>query len=479
MKILFNYNFKASDIDDNNFEQLYSKRRRDAGFVFAYERDSVTYALRDHLGIVPLYYRFFENTVRFSTNLVDLAAADDKLNQSGLLPYLAFGTPRLASLIQGIEIVPPGAVMQINPATREHRILYQYQVQPRSTSNLTGFSELTDEFEKLFSQAIQRLIKFDTVGLYMSGGIDSALIGIYLRRAGVKINAYTSAPWGETSSEIPYAKINAEVVQPAQHIINYLETDEYQNMIEAIPSLYGIPHGTTTALGVTSLWKHTNIADEQQIFFGQNSDTMMCVVPAQYLTYYVEYMPTFIRRKLNPALKYDTMIKNYLALGRNFTDDWDALCFPPLSPRSTRVQQLSLAGLFIAHTPSDGEVLSQPAINRQIMIGDPYYDVDVVEFALGIPLRHRLALSRESKILLAFDKRLLQALAQRYLPEKVVKRKKAFTVSFERDPRTQQVADSLPYEWEGIPLNTIDLRFAGKVLSQWAKQQNSLFHEPR
>ncbi len=134
---------------------------------------------------------------------------------------------------------------------------------------------------------IERCLKSDEVGLYLSGGIDSALTGVFLRELGVKVHAYTSGPWGETSSDVVYAKRNAEIIGVKHHEIDYLETSDYDSTISALPQLYGIPHGNSTGLGIVKLRENTSVGIHKQIFFGQNCDSIMAASKAQYLCYFL------------------------------------------------------------------------------------------------------------------------------------------------------------------------------------------------
>jgi hypothetical protein len=468
MQILFNCNFDPEDIADGDFQALFAHRRRDATFAFAFKSGERIYALRDHLGIIPLYYRIHGANVRFSTSITDLVTSDDDIDPVGLLLYLKRGTPRLYPLIEGIEIVPPGAVIEIDPAQQASRLMFQYQFQPRRIPVWTSMRQLVEEAEALFSQAVRRLVKHDIVGLYLSGGIDSTLTGIYLRRFGVEVNAYTSAPWGQASSEIPFAKLNAQVVHARQHHIDYLETDAYQALFEAMTDVYGMPHGTTTGLGVASLWQNTPIAGEQQVFFGQNNDTMTCSGAAQYIAYFSHLLPGFVRRRIHSALHYQNMIDNYFSLAFGYVD-LPVLQYPRIIGAASKLQQLALAGMYIVQTPADGEVLSQPAVHRGILVSDPYYDIDLAEFCLGVPLRHRLALTRQAQTYVALEKRIFQHLALRYLPDKVVRRKKGFAISFDRDERTRRLAAVLPDSLMSVSLGSLRERFAGGVLKQWGR----------
>lgn len=471
-RILAQYNFNPSDIDDGDFDALYTHRRRDSFFAFAYARGERYYALRDHLGGIPLYYRQSQDGVKFSINIGDLVAENDTFNTLGLQAFLKFGTTRLYPLSDSIGIVPPGTVVEFNPA-QSRRTVYQYALKPPTLPQSISMRRLIEELDKRLRRAVERVLVHNTVGLYLSGGIDSALIGLYLRELGVKVNAYTSAPWGKISSETPFARANAVAIGAQTHSIVDLESYAYESLFAQLPQIYGGPHGTTTALGVASIWRNTAIGDEQQVFFGQNSDTATCSVPAQYLTYFSSYMPAFLRKRMHPAFRHDEIVDRYLALkGPSLVgaDDLPSLAITGGRENPTALQQLTIAGMAIAHTPSDSEVLSQPAISRGQLVSDPYFDVDVVEFLVATPLRHRLAVSRKSRLYLTLEKRVLQQLALRYLPRDLVFRKKGFTVSLERDSQAQRFLASLPQRVQGIEAGNTEARFAAGVLSQWAEQ---------
>jgi hypothetical protein len=206
------------------------------------------------------------------------------------------------------------------------------------------------------------------------------------------------------------------------------------------------------------------------VFFGQNVDTLLCTVPAQYLVLFASQLPRpLLKRRIGVA--YPEIERNYLAfVSHNLLTDYPPLvvpCVPTgLSPR----QRLIAAGMLTAHTPSDGEVLAQPAIRRGILVGNPYYDVDLIEFGMGVPLRHSLTFSTGSKTLLTLEKRVIRQLALRYLPREQVFRKKGFSVSLERDERTVALVDYLPTRVLSIPIRDMQNRFAAGVLKLWAER---------
>jgi len=330
--------------------------------------------------------------------------------------------------------------------------------------------DLVNKLDRLMRRAVERVLVTDPVGLYLSGGIDSALIGLYLHELGVRVNAYTSAPWGKSSSETPFARTNASAIHAATHFLVELESDQYETLFEDVPEIYGSPHGTTTALGVASIWRNTPIADEKQIFFGQNSDTVTCTVPAQYLTFLANYFPPFFRNRIHPAFTLDRLIDRYLALGQKQLPKQTISSLPKNAGNTTALRQLTMAGMYLAHTPSDSEVLTQPAILRNRLVSNPYFDVDVVEYLMAIPLRHRITLSRKSPLYFMLEKRVLQQLALRYLPRELVFRKKGFTISLDRDDTAKRFLDALPKQVHETRVDTTEARFAAGVLSQWIEQ---------
>lgn len=315
------------------------------------------------------------------------------------------------------------------------------------------------------TRAIERTVQVNTVGLYLSGGIDSAMIGIILKKLGVNVRAYTSGPWGETSSDIIYAKRNAELIGVDSHEIHNLGTDDYESAMAALPSAYGTPHGTPTALGLIKLRQYTSAGVQDQIYFGQNSDTVMAAMRGQYLSYLLNPLPRPLRRRLHPAFSHQTASEDYVQLARNYSGDLGGLAVPKAPPRFTRLHKITATGMYIAQTPHDSEVYTQPSFLAGQSIVSPYHNMDVAEFAMGLPLSKRLALDAQRLPIL--EKHLIQKLARRYLPRDIVYRKKAFVVSFERDERTRALYDKLPLEICDIPLEQPHERFGAEMLRRW------------
>ena len=464
-QLLYAHNISLEEFADQDYRVLYTTRRRDANFAAAVQVNDKIHAFRDHLGIAPLYFRYSDSGVTFSNQLSDLVQASDTLNVAGVHALVKLGTPRLLPLFDEIHIVPPATVLEIDPARCSSKAVYAYPLQPHSISWRRSWRDLVDEFQGLMTRAIEKTLQSDEVGLYLSGGIDSAMIGIILKELGVMVRAYTSGPWGESSSDIAYAKRNAKIIGVDSHEIHCLETDDYEAAMAALPEAYGIPHGTPAALGLIELRRLTSVGRHEQIFFGQNSDTVMAAMRGQYLSYLLNPLPKQLRRRLHPAFSHRSASEDYIQLSRNYGGDLGALAVPETPQRFTRLHKITATGMYIGHTPQDSEVFSQPSFAAGQSINSPYHNMDLVEFAMGLPLTRRLALDENRLPIL--EKHLIQKLALRYLPRDIVYRKKAFVVSFERDERTQALYSRLPSEICGIHLKQPHERFGAEMLLRW------------
>jgi hypothetical protein len=96
--------------------------------------------------------------------------------------------------------------------------------------------------------------------------------------------------------------------------------------------------------------------------------------------------------------------------------------------------------------------------------------MDLVEFCMGIPLRHRVSLSRDIRLPIALEKRVFRAQALKYLPREVVYRKKGFTISMQRDETTKRLADQLPTEVAGVPVKDMESRIAAGIFQRWCER---------
>ena len=463
---LLNYNFDMHTAADLNWSAVFEQRCRNAAFACVFEQDGTIYALRDPLGSVPLYYRAGPGGgIQFSLTTSDLIRPGDRVDPVGLKTLVGLSTPRLNPLIEGVQIVPPGAVLAFAAGCDTPRTCYQYQFRPRAIPRLTPLHALVDEYARLFVRAMERVIREEQVGIYLSGGADSALIAIFLRQAGVRVNAYTVAPWGAASTDLPYARQHVATTGCAAHHVVSLESHHYAGLLARQSEVYRDPVGIPATLGIGHLWLNSPIADERQVFVGHMADTMFGTVPSQYLSLFAWHLPYRWRK---PYLPYrNDLPRSYahftsrglLTAGAPVLDG--VMYAPGLSTLDKLVLTCTLYGA------RGGEPFTLPAVARHVPIGNPYYDMDLVEFAMGIPLWRKLKFTPRGRYPLALERYVSQQFALRYLPPEVVFRSKSLIVSLRRDAIAERFRAALPDQVLGIPLQHDHCLFAAGVFEHW------------
>ncbi|GAB4574607.1 MAG: hypothetical protein Kow0077_22000 [Anaerolineae bacterium] len=470
-RILLNYNFDPADADDRNWAAVFEARRRNAAFAFVFQQGDTIFALRDHLGTAPLYFRYTNAGVRFALTVSELIRNDeqprDRVSPVGLKTLVGLSTPRLNPLIEGIDIVPPGAVLAFDTRTGHMRKVYQYLFNPRRSPVTVSMRALVAEYGRLFQQAMARLVArmdTDTVGLYLSGGADSGLIALYLQRAGVRVNAYTVAPWGKQSTDRPFAQQLAAIAGCASHHIVDLESEQYATLMARQSEVYRDPVGIMATLGITSLWLNTSISDERRICVGHMADTMFGTVPSQYLSLFASYLPhRFSKHKLPYEGDIPRSYAHFASRGL-VTEGAPILHDMMYDPALTRLDQLVLTCTF--YGTRGGEPFTLPAVVRGIPVDNPYYDMDLIEFAMGVPLRHRLKF-RFGRYPLALERYVAQRFALQHLPPEIVLRSKSLIVSLRRDATAEKIRASLPSQVLGVPLRHDHCRFAAAIFDLW------------
>ena len=107
----------------------------------------------------------------------------------------------------------------------------------------------------------------------------------------------------------------------------------------------------------------------------------MAAMRGQYLSYLLNPLPRPLRRRLHPAFSHKSASEDYVRLSRNYAGDLGALAAPDTPPNFTRLHRITATGMYIAQTPHDNEVYSQPSLVAGQSVSSPYHNMDVVEFA--------------------------------------------------------------------------------------------------
>ncbi len=156
-------------------------------FAFAlWDRDQQTLLIaRDQFGIKPLYYRIHNQEIIFASELPALIAAlpATSIRPEAIRQYLTFlYVPGPATIYEGISQLPPGEMLKVQKGRIER---YPFaKMENWAERESTSFREHPAEYflEVLQETVRSHLVSDVPLGLFLSGGLDSASILAMMRR---------------------------------------------------------------------------------------------------------------------------------------------------------------------------------------------------------------------------------------------------------------------------------------------------------
>jgi len=177
--------------------------------------------LRDRIGKKPLYYGRFGGTILFGSQLKALTAhpsCECAIDRDALASYLRFGyLPSTRSVLKGIRQLRPGTALAIpcdgpsagEPTEHVYWNACDVATQPLATSD--GHT-LTDELEHLLTEAVRcRMVADVPLGAFLSGGIDSSTVVALMQEQSISRVKTFSIGFNEPRyNEAPYARAVAE-----------------------------------------------------------------------------------------------------------------------------------------------------------------------------------------------------------------------------------------------------------------------------
>jgi asparagine synthase (glutamine-hydrolysing) len=184
---------------------------------------------RDHVGITPLYYGSFGGQFVFGSEIkgmlqhpavprtVDLTGLDQVLSFPGMV------SPR--TMFAGIQSLPPGHCLSVRDGRVELREYWDLEYPLEGEADYgRPESYYIDTLSDLFEQAVRRRLQAEVpVGFYLSGGLDSSMIGAMIHRLspGVERHSFSITFPDRQMSEQRYQRMMAEHVGSVHHEIEF------------------------------------------------------------------------------------------------------------------------------------------------------------------------------------------------------------------------------------------------------------------
>lgn len=149
----------------------------DFAFVIWDVREQTLLAVRDALGVRPLFVREDAGRVLLSTRAALLAPEREEFDLEFIADYLLGGQPPERTVYAGVGAVPPGTIVRWRCGASSHERYWsaeQFQVDERLAMRP---AEQSEEFRALFAEAVRtRVSGGGDVWSQLSGGLDSSSI---------------------------------------------------------------------------------------------------------------------------------------------------------------------------------------------------------------------------------------------------------------------------------------------------------------
>ena len=416
-------------------------------FAFALfnEHSQQLHLIKDRFGVKPLYYFLSTEVLLFGSELkaiIQHPSFVKKINHQNLCSFFQFGNiPAPGSIYLNTFKLEPATIISIDCETltinqeKYWDIQSLYQASTRSIS----FEEAKVQTKALLSNAFrQRLISDVPVGLFLSGGYDSATAAALLSEAIKDLKTFTVAVPEVGLNEGPKAKQIANILG-TDHTEITCGLHEALQVIPLLPVIYDEPFGDSSAIPTYLLAKHASgsvtvalSADGgDELFAGYNRHLYYYKVPS-----WVSWSPKILGAALNKSVHYlgikgitAQRIQKFSRLIGNFSPE------TYMQAMTTAMDDHQLQKLFIngerpscypmhsANTPLNTMLLNDTLnylpndilhkVDRATMaVGlegrEPYLDHELLAFLAQVPDEYKC--NRKD------TKRLLKSITHEYIP---------------------------------------------------------------
>lgn len=205
--------------------------------------EKALYLSRDRYGVKPLYYWFNGRTIVFASEVKAIIAHPDfhvDVNYYALNEYFTFQNQfTFQTLFKGVYMLPQANTVRIDSKTEfvKHHAWWDYDF--TAPDNKMSFEEAREETLRLFKQAVTRQMIADVpVGAYLSGGMDSGSIVSIASQHVPRLSTFTC---GFDMSEVTGVEANYDERRDAELLANHFKTEHYEQVMNAGDIRWSLP----------------------------------------------------------------------------------------------------------------------------------------------------------------------------------------------------------------------------------------------
>jgi asparagine synthase (glutamine-hydrolysing) len=259
---------------------------------------------RDRLGIKPLYVWVRGRTVRFASELTALAAWPDfppAVREDRLPHYLACRfVPGPDTLLAGIEKIVPGTVLTVGADGRMRR--RTWWTLPDRPPEPVPARRAEEEFRALWSRVVQDHLEADrTLGVFLSGGLDSSLLAAALPGQARLLPALVLGPGGHGTAFDERAGARAVAQATGLSLETAPFDDPTPDEVRAVVRHLGEPLGDPTVLSFDRLARAARAAGWTVALAGEGADELFFGYPHYREAFWLDGLAPLARRLARTA----------------------------------------------------------------------------------------------------------------------------------------------------------------------------------
>jgi asparagine synthase (glutamine-hydrolysing) len=231
-------------------------------FVIYDQRKQCLFACRDRAGVKPLFYYKTDHIFLFASELKALLQHPEfekSINTNAAAAYMQYGyVPTPHCIFNNTFKLNPGYFLEVDLNKRLYKKEQYWNVYDAYNKPILkiDFKEALSETEKLLENAFQyRMVSDVPVGVFLSGGYDSACVTALLQKNNSeKIKTFTIGVPDAGLNEAPYAKDIAAHLG-TDHTEYYCTEKEALEIIPQLPFFYDEPFADSSAIPTTLVSK--------------------------------------------------------------------------------------------------------------------------------------------------------------------------------------------------------------------------------
>lgn len=422
--------------------------------------EKTLYLSRDRYGVKPLYYWFNGKSIVFGSEVKAIIQHPDfhvDLNYYALNEYFTFQNQfTFQTLFKGVYMLPAANTVKIDKRTTSvvHKAWWDFDFsQPDNSMTLRDARE---ETLRLFRQAVTHQMVADVpVGAYLSGGMDSGSIVSIASEHVPRLSTFTC---GFDMSEVTGVEANYDERRDAELMANHFKTEHYEQVMNAGDIKWSLPkvvnHIEDLRVGMSyPNYYISRLASKfvKVCLQGTGGDELYGGYPWRYYRvfdslsqkdFFNQYY-NFWQRLVADKQKKDLFTPRVLS---NIDVDEPRKIFEKVFTFNKKLkyntpeEHIQNSLYFEIKTFLPGLLLVGDKLSMANGLEErfPFLDNDLVDFAMKVPIRHKLAnlekmkkineneFRTKAKMYREFDdgKNVLRQAMNNMIPKKIVNRKK-------------------------------------------------------